>query len=176
MTLYRYSELLPSQPFLVFAICHQYNSWYSFASIRFQLMKRGMDLFYASIGKALELTRGQQEGQDASHESTDTKPSNLWTYVVASLAATYYNGEQVLLSHANGGNVEKKILTAAIILVLYPLLLHSHWASSQVSTGHSKCSGCPICDTKCMGSSLFASYQKGFVGGDSYIERSIHCG
>jgi acetyl esterase/lipase len=50
-----------------------------------------MDLFYASIGKAIELTRGQQESQDTSPESTDTKSSNLWTYVVASLAASYYN-------------------------------------------------------------------------------------
>ena len=49
-----------------------------------------MDLFYASIGKAIELTRGQQENQDSSVD-TDPKSSGLWTYVVASLAASYYN-------------------------------------------------------------------------------------
>ena len=49
-----------------------------------------MDLFYASIGKALEITRGQRENQEVS-ESNDTKSSGLWTYVVASLAASYYN-------------------------------------------------------------------------------------
>ena len=49
-----------------------------------------MDLFYASIGKAIELTRGQQENQDSSID-TDSKSSGLWTYVVASLAASYYN-------------------------------------------------------------------------------------
>lgn len=48
-----------------------------------------MDLFYASIGKAIEITRGQ-ESHDTS-ESVDTKSSGLWTYVVASLAASYYN-------------------------------------------------------------------------------------
>ena len=49
-----------------------------------------MDLFYASIGKAIELTRGQQENQESSVD-TDPKSSGLWTYVVASLAASYYN-------------------------------------------------------------------------------------
>jgi hypothetical protein len=67
----------------------QYNSWYSFGSVRFQLIKRGMDLFYASIGKAIELTRGQQENEEEA--SLDARSSGLWTYVVASLAASYYN-------------------------------------------------------------------------------------
>lgn len=68
----------------------KYDSWYSIGSIRFQLIKRGMDLFYASIGKAIELTRGQQEKQESSVDM-DPKSSGLWTYVVASLAASYYN-------------------------------------------------------------------------------------
>ena len=49
-----------------------------------------MDLFYASIGKALELTRGQQENPETLADTED-KSSGLWTYVVASLAASYYN-------------------------------------------------------------------------------------
>ena len=61
--------------------------WYSNGSIRFQLMKRGMDLLYASIGKAIEITRGQEATEATSTEAK----SSLWTYVVASLAASYYN-------------------------------------------------------------------------------------
>ncbi|KAL9181884.1 hypothetical protein ACHAXT_012227 [Thalassiosira profunda] len=63
--------------------------WFSVGSIRFQLMKRGMDLLYASIGKAIELTRGQDANETAV--TSCKSPSSLWTYVVASLAASYYN-------------------------------------------------------------------------------------
>ncbi|KAL3791744.1 hypothetical protein HJC23_007511 [Cyclotella cryptica] len=66
----------------------KHNSWYSIGSLRFQLIKRGMDLFYASIGKAIEITRDSQENQETPLEN---KSSGLWTYVVASLAASYYN-------------------------------------------------------------------------------------
>jgi len=70
--------------------------WYSIGSIRFQLMKRGMDLLYASIGKAIEITRGKEINSETSSSalSGDSKSSSsgrLWTYVVASLAASYYN-------------------------------------------------------------------------------------
>ena len=51
-------------------------------------MKRGMDLLYASIGKAIEITRGQ--GTDKSSISA-SKSSGLWLSVVAALAASYYN-------------------------------------------------------------------------------------
>ncbi|KAL7533309.1 hypothetical protein ACHAXR_005165 [Thalassiosira sp. AJA248-18] len=63
--------------------------WYSNGSIRFQLMKRGMDLLYASIGKAIEITRGQEVTETSLANSRSS--SGLWTYVVASLAASYYN-------------------------------------------------------------------------------------
>ena len=68
--------------------------WYSNGSIRFQLMKRGMDLLYASIGKAIEITRGGpgQLATESELSLSETKSSSsLWTYVVASLAASYYN-------------------------------------------------------------------------------------
>ena len=50
-----------------------------------------MDLFYASIGKALELTQGQRENQETSIDTED-KSSGLWTYVVASLAPAVKGG------------------------------------------------------------------------------------
>lgn len=62
--------------------------WYSNGSIRIQLIKRGMNLLYASIGKAIEITRGKESDDTAVKES---KSSGLWTYVVASVAASYYN-------------------------------------------------------------------------------------
>ena len=52
-------------------------------------MKRGMDLLYASIGKAIEITRGQEVTETSLANSKSS--SGLWTYVVASLAASYYN-------------------------------------------------------------------------------------
>ena len=52
-------------------------------------MKRGMDLLYASVGKAIELTRGKTAQKEDSPD--ESKSSSLWTYVVASMAATYYN-------------------------------------------------------------------------------------
>mmetsp|Transcript_15385 Transcript_15385/g.25179 ORF Transcript_15385/g.25179 Transcript_15385/m.25179 type:complete len:920 (-) Transcript_15385:1666-4425(-) len=62
--------------------------WYSNGSIRIQLIKRGMDLLYASIGKAIEITRGKENNESSAVE---LKSSGLWTYVVASVAASYYN-------------------------------------------------------------------------------------
>mmetsp|Transcript_4026 Transcript_4026/g.6123 ORF Transcript_4026/g.6123 Transcript_4026/m.6123 type:complete len:939 (-) Transcript_4026:504-3320(-) len=62
--------------------------WYSNGSIRIQLIKRGMDLLYASIGKAIEITRGKESNETSAVEM---KSSGLWTYVVASVAASYYN-------------------------------------------------------------------------------------
>ncbi len=63
--------------------------WYSNGSIRFQLIKRGMDLLYASIGKAIEITRGHEDVIESSVPIS--KSSSLWTYVVASLTVSYYN-------------------------------------------------------------------------------------
>lgn len=50
-------------------------------------MKRGMDLLYASIGKAIEITRGKEVTESSIADSK----SGLWTYVIASIAASYYN-------------------------------------------------------------------------------------
>ena len=61
--------------------------WYSNGSLRIQLIKRGMDLLYASIGKAIEITRERHNDRTGEME----KSSGLWTYVVASVAASYYN-------------------------------------------------------------------------------------
>jgi hypothetical protein len=47
-----------------------------------------MDLLYASIGKAIEITRGHEAVESSVSTS---KSSSLWTYVVASLTASYYN-------------------------------------------------------------------------------------
>lgn len=47
-----------------------------------------MDLLYASIGKAIEITRGHEVIESSVSAS---KSSTLWTYVVASLTASYYN-------------------------------------------------------------------------------------
>lgn len=52
-------------------------------------MKRGMDLLYASVGKAIELTRGKTAQKDDAPD--ESRSSSLWTYVVASMAASYYN-------------------------------------------------------------------------------------
>ena len=61
--------------------------WHSNSSIRYQLIKRCMDLLYASVGKAVELTRGG----DPDTATEEGRSSTLWMYVVASLAAPYYN-------------------------------------------------------------------------------------
>ena len=62
--------------------------WYSNGSIRIQLIKRGMNLLYASMGKAIEITRWKENSETSVVE---LKSSGLWTYVVASVAASYYN-------------------------------------------------------------------------------------
>lgn len=49
-----------------------------------------MDLLYASIGKAIEITRGKNAAGASTTEHKSSE-SGLWTYVVASLAASYYN-------------------------------------------------------------------------------------
>mmetsp|Transcript_9798 Transcript_9798/g.20592 ORF Transcript_9798/g.20592 Transcript_9798/m.20592 type:complete len:933 (+) Transcript_9798:119-2917(+) len=64
--------------------------WYSSGSLRFQLIKRSMDLLYASFGKAVELTRGKR-GIDSNDADLEPKSSGLWVTVVAALAASYYN-------------------------------------------------------------------------------------
>ncbi|KAL7468263.1 hypothetical protein ACHAXS_008497 [Conticribra weissflogii] len=64
--------------------------WYSSGSLRFQLIKRAMDLLYASFGKAVELTRGRR-GIESNDVVQEQKSSGLWVSVVAALAASYYN-------------------------------------------------------------------------------------
>lgn len=61
--------------------------WHSYSALRFLLIKRTMDLLYASVGAALEMTKGR-----STDDSTEKKPaSRIWMPIATAAAATYYN-------------------------------------------------------------------------------------
>ena len=61
--------------------------WHSYSALQFLLIKRTMDLLYASVGAALEMTKGRSTG-----DTGEKKPaSKFWMPIATAAAATYYN-------------------------------------------------------------------------------------
>jgi hypothetical protein len=63
--------------------------WHSYSALRFLLIKRTMDLLYASVGAALEMTQGR-----STNGQTEKKPpasSKFWLPIATAAAATWYN-------------------------------------------------------------------------------------
>jgi len=61
--------------------------WHSYSALQFLLIKRTMDLLYASVGAALEMTKGK-----SANDPTEKKPaSKFWMPIATAAAATYYN-------------------------------------------------------------------------------------
>ena len=61
--------------------------WHSYSALQFLLIKRTMDLLYASVGAALEMTKGRSANNPA-----EKKPvSKFWMPIATAAAATYYN-------------------------------------------------------------------------------------
>lgn len=123
--------------------------WYSNGSIRFQLIKRGMDLLYASIGKAIEITRGQ-EAATKSTSSADEESSGLWTYVVASLAASYYNVVGPSAKSASSvANYSSSVLTNAWGVVSLPAVKKASLEAVRILKGAAIADRIEICGVSC---------------------------
>mmetsp|Transcript_11861 Transcript_11861/g.25276 ORF Transcript_11861/g.25276 Transcript_11861/m.25276 type:complete len:896 (-) Transcript_11861:106-2793(-) len=139
--------------------------WYSIASIRFQLMKRGMDLLYASIGKAIEITRGQ-EVTDISATNAKTS-SGLWTYVVASLAASYYNviGPAAKSAHSLA-NAPSSVIQNAWGMVSLPAVKKASLEATRILKGAAIADRIEICGISC-----FVLSQKPFPALASALRR-----
>ena len=61
--------------------------WHSYSALQFLLIKRTMDLLYASVGAALEMTKGK-----SANDPTEKKPASKFLMPIATAAAaTYYN-------------------------------------------------------------------------------------
>lgn len=60
--------------------------WHSYSALRFLLIKRTMDLLYASVGAAMEMTKGKSTGGEG-----EKKPSRFWMPIATAAAASYYN-------------------------------------------------------------------------------------
>jgi len=127
----------------------KYLLWYSNGSIRFQLIKRGMDLLYASIGKAIEITRGQ-EAATKSSLSADEESSGLWTYVVASLAASYYNVVGPSAKSASSvANYSSSVLTNAWGVVSLPAVKKASLEAVRILKGAAIADRIEICGVSC---------------------------
>jgi hypothetical protein len=118
--------------------------WYSNGSIRFQLIKRGMDLLYASIGKAIEITRGHEEVIESSVPIS--KSSSLWTYVVASLTASYYNVVGPAAKSASSlANAPSSIIQNAWGMVSLPAVKKASLEATRILKGAAIADRIEIC-------------------------------
>mmetsp|Transcript_19062 Transcript_19062/g.41528 ORF Transcript_19062/g.41528 Transcript_19062/m.41528 type:complete len:945 (+) Transcript_19062:239-3073(+) len=128
--------------------------WYSIGSIRFQLMKRGMDLLYASIGKAIEITRGKEiNSETSSSVAADSKSSSsgrLWTYVVASLAASYYNVIGPAAKSASLlANAPSSVIQNAWGMVSLPAVKKASLEATRILKGAAIADRIEICGVSC---------------------------
>jgi acetyl esterase/lipase len=120
--------------------------WYSNGSIRFQLIKRGMDLLYASIGKAIEITRGHEIVEPSI---TTSKSSSLWTYVVASLTASYYNVIGPAAKSASSlANAPSSIIQNAWGMVSLPAVKKASLEATRILKGAAIADRIEICGGK----------------------------
>lgn len=62
-------------------------AWHSYSALRFLLIKRTMDLLYASVGAAMEMTKGRTTYDD----NGEKQPSRFWMPIATAAAASYYN-------------------------------------------------------------------------------------
>ena len=120
--------------------------WYSNGSIRFQLIKRGMDLLYASIGKAIEITRGEEAATKTSVSDHTHPSSGLWTYVVASLAASYYNVIGPATKSASSiANLPSSVIHSAWGMVSLPAVKKASLEATRILKGASIADNIEIC-------------------------------
>lgn len=112
-------------------------------------MKRGMDLLYASIGKAVEITRGPQDDTESS--TTNSKSTGLWTYVVASLAASYYNVIGPAAKSASSlANAPSSVIQDAWGLVSLPAVKKASLEATRILKGAAIADRIEICGGKCL--------------------------
>jgi len=62
-------------------------AWHSYSALRFLLIKRTMDLLYASVGAAMEMTKSRTTYDD----NGEKQPSRFWMPIATAAAASYYN-------------------------------------------------------------------------------------
>ena len=108
-----------------------------------------MDLLYASIGKAVEITRGPQDDTESS--TTNSKSTGLWTYVVASLAASYYNVIGPAAKSASSlANAPSSVIQDAWGLVSLPAVKKASLEATRILKGAAIADRIEICGGKCL--------------------------
>ena len=121
------------------------NLWYSNGRIRFQLIKRGMDLWYATVGKAVELTNGGHEISDPSWNQ-----KTIWTYVVAYLAASYYNCVGPSAASALAlANSPSSVIQEAWGVVSMPAVKRASLEATRILKGAAIADRVDICGVSC---------------------------
>jgi acetyl esterase/lipase len=121
------------------------NLWYSNGRIRFQLIKRGMDIWYATVGKAVELTNGGHEISDPSWNQ-----KTIWTYVVASLAASYYNCVGPTAASALAlANSPSSVIQEAWGVVSMPAVKRASLEATRILKGAAIADRVDICGVSC---------------------------
>lgn len=102
-------------------------------------MKRGMDLLYASIGKAVEITKGREI-------SESSRSSGLWTFVVASLAASYYNCIGPAAASASAlANSPSSVIQNAWGMVSFPAVKKASLEATRILKGAAIADRIEIC-------------------------------
>ena len=121
------------------------NLWYSNGRIRFRLIKRGMDLWYATVGKAVELTNGGREISDPSWNQR-----TVWTYVVAYLAASYYNCVGPSAASALAvANSPSSVIQEAWGVVSMPAVKRASLEATRILKGAAIADRVDICGVSC---------------------------
>jgi hypothetical protein len=111
-------------------------------------MKRGMNLLYASIGKALEITKGRGISESPASES---KSSGLWIYVVASLAASYYSCIGPAAASASAlANSPSSVIQNAWGMVSFPAVKKASLEATRILKGAAIADRVEICGGKKM--------------------------
>jgi hypothetical protein len=105
-------------------------------------MKRGMNLLYASIGKAVEITKGREI-------SESSRSSGLWTFVVASLAASYYNCIGPAAASASAlANSPSSVIQNAWGMVSFPAVKKASLEATRILKGAAIADRVEICGGK----------------------------
>lgn len=115
-------------------------------------MKRGMDLLYASMGKAIEITRGQDvtTTMPAANSKSSSSSSGLWTIVVASLAASYYNVVGPAAKSASSlATAPSSVIQNAWGMVSLPAVKKASLEATRILKGAAIANRIEICGVSC---------------------------
>jgi len=139
---------LPTYHLSFFLLIAQTSFWHSQGELRFLMLKRAMDVFYASVGTAIDLTNGG----DSSDAKESDKANNWQINVATAAAASFYSltgaRERAATVTSSSGS-SRKLIQNAWGMVSLPAVKTLSLQASRLLKGAAVADRIEICGVHC---------------------------